>query len=270
MPLSRLKLNELYRTISDSGVPTAEIRVSQKSETRTLMLQYRDTDHVLKDYSKVPDVVEYFTYTIEHPQSGSSLLINNCLLPDSAIAIINRGKDDYDIQIPNSYFLRAYVPESERFRWTLATDSWNDAKICAKQWADSIAEVITTPNLWEDARAGRTYARYVEGQTDNSLFSIDEQAIIAARLRQIMDSVVKQGQLTSEQVEELNTKLNEMEEASGRLGRKDWLLLFYGGIFTLILGAIVPGDVAQHVFMAVIHDIGYLFTGGPGPRPISS
>lgn len=49
------------------------------------------------------------------------------------------------------------------------------------------------------------------------------------------------------------------------MGRKDWLLLFSGTIFTLIVTDIVTPGVAEHIFTMVIQGIAHLF-GGPPPQ----
>jgi hypothetical protein len=44
------------------------------------------------------------------------------------------------------------------------------------------------------------------------------------------------GRLTDEQFSRLETTLNQVEEASRRIGRKDWTLLLGGAIFSMTVG----------------------------------
>jgi hypothetical protein len=49
-------------------------------------------------------------------------------------------------------------------------------------------------------------------------------------------------ELTGEQLEKINERLDEAEEASKRMGRKDWLIYFLGTISALTIAAtVVPG-----------------------------
>ena len=65
--------------------------------------------------------------------------------------------------------------------------------------------------------------------------------------------------LTEEQMSRVEARLDEAEEASSRISRKDWILLFSGSIFTLIIAGTVTPDIAQHVMMMAFHGLGHLF-----------
>ena len=69
-------------------------------------------------------------------------------------------------------------------------------------------------------------------------------------------------------MERIEERLDEAAEASKRMGRKDWLLLFSGIIFTLIIAGTVTPDVADHIFTAAINGLIHLFTGGSEPPRI--
>jgi hypothetical protein len=162
MPLSRLKLNELAQTFSEAGVPVAEVQVNQESVIVRQRLNYNDRG-ALKEYGDAD--VEHFKYTFQHSQTSSVLVVNTYTLTLTGLQLVDNGKRaNYDVQPPAGYAIEAYVPESERYRWTMTTDSWDDAKQCTKQWADSVAEVIATPNLWEEARAAQASGGDARGQ----------------------------------------------------------------------------------------------------------
>ena len=57
----------------------------------------------------------------------------------------------------------------------------------------------------------------------------------------------KNYKLTAEQLTAIGMRLEEAEEASKRLGRKDWKSLFYGIVFGPIVVCAIPPDVAQHL-----------------------
>ena len=76
------------------------------------------------------------------------------------------------------------------------------------------------------------------------------------------------GELTAEQIEHIDARLDEAEEASKRIGRKDWLLLFGGTILNLIVTDTVTPSVAGHIFTTVVHGLIHLFTGAGGPPQI--
>jgi hypothetical protein len=88
---------------------------------------------------------------------------------------------------------------------------------------------------------------------------------ITGQLAAIKEQIKKTYDLTAEQESKIDARFEEAEKASERLGRKDWILLFGGAVFSLILADIITPDIAQHVLMLTVHGLGHLFLGGPPP-----
>jgi hypothetical protein len=69
------------------------------------------------------------------------------------------------------------------------------------------------------------------------------------------------GSFSDEQLSLIEARFDQAEEAARHIGRKDWLLLFSGVIFTLIVTDLLPPAVAQHVLMMALHGLEHLFAG---------
>lgn len=158
--------------------------------------------------------------------------------------------------------------------WHVGTDpmqtqqarGWDAALQWVNHWARYTKEYVDTPDLWIQLRSQpELLAEIGDKATENSAFTYRESLEIAAQLRAIKDRLGTAFSLSNEQVEQIGERLDEAAEASKRMGRKDWLLLFSGTIFTLIVTDIVTPAVADHIFTMVIHSLGYLFTGGSEP-----
>ena len=102
----------------------------------------------------------------------------------------------------------------------------------------------------------------------NTPFTNDEQDEIVAKLQAIKNFVAKNFQLTAEQIAHVEERLAEAAEATERMGRKDWLLLFGGTIFNLIVTDTITPGVAGHIFTTVVQGLIHLFTGAGGPPQI--
>jgi hypothetical protein len=113
----------------------------------------------------------------------------------------------------------------------------------------------------DPAAAANVYA-----SSANTQFTVAEQYEISKQLRAIRESLKQNFKLSTEQAKRVEDRLNEAEEASRRLGRKDWILLFSGAVFSLILTDVITPDVAQHIFMVLTHGVSHLFVseGGHG------
>jgi hypothetical protein len=136
------------------------------------------------------------------------------------------------------------------------------------KWLGEIQETVGVPDFWEELRRGRQLLTEFQQESGNTPFTDDEQKQIAVRLREIKAEIGEQFELTSEQIAQVNEKLDEAAEASKYMGRKDWLIYFLGTITALIITATVAAGVGEHIFTTVIQGIAHLFTGGTGPPPI--
>ena len=145
--------------------------------------------------------------------------------------------------------------------------SWVTAEEHVRKWAKDVKRDVETPDLWAALeREGEilTGARYVD--VENTLFTLDEQAQIAEQLLHIKEFAQTRYALSEAQMLALDAKLDEIKGASGRIGRKDWLLLFYGVMFTVIVTGLLPPEAVQNILVTVLHALEHLFTSGGGPH----
>jgi hypothetical protein len=146
---------------------------------------------------------------------------------------------------------------------------WPDVLDAIETWAGAVQEYEDTPDLWATSADA---AALIDGSMllpENTPFSPEEQTVISAQIREIRNMLADQGTLSEEHLTRIGERLEESEEASKRLGRKDWLLLFAGGIFSLILADVLPPDAGQHILMMLAQGIGHFFLGG-GPAALTT
>lgn len=65
--------------------------------------------------------------------------------------------------------------------------------------------------------------------------------------------------MSDEQMAQVTSRLDQAEHASHRVGRKDWIILFLGGIFSLILTDLITPHTAQHIFVLLIEGVSRLY-----------
>lgn len=136
------------------------------------------------------------------------------------------------------------------------------------RWVYNVKVEGDTPDMWEEVRSiSAILADGSDQYDDNSLFSPEEREQISAQLRQIKRSLKENYSLSDEKLAGIEARLDEAEEASHRIGRKDWRLLFYGIILTLIVGGLVSPDIVQHIVLMAVHGLDNIF-GGQGPNQL--
>jgi len=148
--------------------------------------------------------------------------------------------------------------------------SWCVTRTRFARWARGVEFAkfdADTPDMWEKLQREQELLDTAQYESlGNSPFTADEQTEISNQLREIKEYVKKTYSLSDEQMASIETRFDDAEEASRRIGRKDWLLLFSGIILTLIVTDLIPPDVAQHILTMVLHGLGHLFGGEAPPQ----
>lgn len=98
------------------------------------------------------------------------------------------------------------------------------------------------PDRWAELQASRALAGVIEHEPDNTPFTMDERARIAATLEELRAAATRL-QLPASQQNNVNITINYLQPAAERLGRTDWfavaLQLFTWAVPFTVFGAIV-------------------------------
>jgi hypothetical protein len=141
--------------------------------------------------------------------------------------------------------------------------TWSAVLNSAAAWAESVEEFMKAPDLWAELRREKKFLSSDEYESaNNTSFTAEEQSRIAEQLREVRDYLADRYPLSEGEISEVEVRLDEVEAAARRVGRKDWLLMFYGVMFTLIVTALLPPDTVQRIMAMVSHGLGDLFGFG--------
>jgi hypothetical protein len=115
--------------------------------------------------------------------------------------------------------------------------------------------------LSEVSRRPGLAAGFVDQDASNSAFSAEELKQLADSLTQIRTEMSARSDLTPEQLSLISRKLDEMRDAAGRLGRRDWMNLAIGTLTGVVVNAALPPDVGRALFRAADLALSWLFSG---------
>lgn len=133
-------------------------------------------------------------------------------------------------------------------------------------WLGEIKYVSETSDPWADLGAARQLVTETdEREIANVPFSAEERAAIAVRIDSVKAQVRDNPELTAEQISGIEEKLDELVEASNRVGKKDWRVMLYGTAFGMIVSDTVPPHVVQGIITSVITGLGHIFGLGGMP-----
>lgn len=144
--------------------------------------------------------------------------------------------------------------------------TWPTVPERLQRWAEEVKRDFDTPDLWAELQREReilTGARYED--VGNTPFTPEEQADIAEQLREIEEYVKKTYSLSTEQMSLVEARFNDLEAATSRIGRKDWLLMFLGVLFSLIASGLLPPEAVQHILGMAFDGLDHLLGGEVRP-----
>jgi hypothetical protein len=268
--LSKYQRNDLFRAVESSRMPI--------------------TGFVLETYiGQDPVIVPYPVTVIRHRATGALFGIMP-FRPDEFLLRYQMGPaSEGELFVFGGYGPYSCDPDSYEIPTHEARYPWGDVLRVVRGWAIGIGESIAAaqeyermPDLWDTLYRAQDYAAENDGGTEgasftaqhnedaeNAPFTSTEQAEVSDQIRMIKEYLRDKYKLSSEQMSRVEDALNHAEEASRRMGRKDWLILFNGAILSLIISDLIPPQAAQSVLKLVIHGIGHLFGWGGLPPPLS-
>jgi hypothetical protein len=136
-------------------------------------------------------------------------------------------------------------------------------------WLREIKATVGVPDYWKEMQDSRGSIAIIQrGDFANTPFSPAEQKQIAAQLQEVKKQVQELYGLSNRQMTQVNEKLDAVIEDAGRLGRKDWIVIFIGTILPLVLSDVLTWGAAHHILALTLHGLLHLFTSGIEPPQI--
>jgi hypothetical protein len=130
-------------------------------------------------------------------------------------------------------------------KWT-HQDNWEYQEQRFEEWLRRLRNEINAPNLWASVGQEKILSNAVSSPTLNNLpFDQVEHELIHGKLDEIKAFVYQAQQLDAAQSKFVEQEFAYLKEASGRMGRKDWLTLLAGGFMSMIVGLALEPATAR-------------------------
>ncbi len=247
--LSKIHTNELFKRLELGKIPVTDFELTQLS---VKFLFYR--------FPMSQATVHLWPVTaIVHRDTRSIFAIARVSKRDFV------GRRQCNLIEPEDEFLSG-------MRSTYLTRaSWGAITRALQRWEKRVAKAADKgngPDLWEGLRGSREFfGSQAEQGASNSPFNSSEQAEISVRIKQAKEYIQTSGETSGEQISQIEARLDYIAEASKRVGRKDWLMMFNGAVLSMMVADTIPPQVAQHIFVLVVHGLAHFFgSGGPPPH----
>jgi len=133
-----------------------------------------------------------------------------------------------------------------------------------KEWLFRVRIEHRTLDLWATVAQEKALSSAVASTVvANPPFTPAEQKLIASKLDEITGFLVERQDFSEEQFETVNREIEYLKEASRRFGRKDWLTMLLGGLFSLILTLSVTPETAKGLMKLAGEAFQWLWIGMP-------
>jgi hypothetical protein len=178
-----------------------------------------------------------------------------------------RSEFIFDFNPENKTHYGEWSPGEGQARDDAYAGDWGSMQGYIIHWLDNVERERSAPNFWAQLGKQRELLAATEpkGDKDNTPFSLEEQAQIAAQLNEIKELLVKTHGADRGALE---GRVENLVKASTRLGRRDWLTIFLGTMFTWTLEGLVPPEGLREALMIAAHGLGHLFGGGVPQLPL--
>jgi hypothetical protein len=179
-------------------------------------------------------------------------------LPSKSLFVLN-GPDA-------GLYRGSYVVGENELVWPIEA-SWASVPEKVQRWATEVKEDVDTPDLWAELQRDQDIITVADFEAvENTPFTPDEQTEIATRLREIKAYVKTNYALSAEQMAHLDARFDHAEAASRRMGRKDWVVFFYGVGCTTIVQGLLPPEGLRHILTIAFRGVNDLLGGWGKPQ----
>jgi hypothetical protein len=148
------------------------------------------------------------------------------------------------------YWVCTFMPTGDRrIEKSDWCDVWPRVLKFVQEWLSALAKEISAPDLWAALASEGQLVRTAAGQfDDNAPFTPPEKIRIAQVIHELKEHLLRTVELSADQLKFIDARLGHLEDAAGRLGRKDWTTLAMGALTSIIIGAALPPDSARELF----------------------
>ena len=124
---------------------------------------------------------------------------------------------------------------------------WEEAFGVFKTWTSILGREHAEPDYWDVSKQEKKLIAEKIDDLENSTFSFAETQRISSAINELREHLITSGAHSESQIEFMTTRLQHLEDASHRLGRKDWVTLAMGTLTNIVVGAALAPEAAREL-----------------------
>ncbi len=150
---------------------------------------------------------------------------------------------------PDTMPCRIYFPSDNAVTVTNSgiKTNWNEIIPVLKEWILIVRREYLEPDLWELSKSDKRLVAKEINDLENTPFTLEEQQRISKAISEIRAHLLTGFSHTETQLKFIEARLQHLEDASKRLGRKDWITLAMGTFTNIVVGVTLAPDAASEL-----------------------
>lgn len=208
------------------------------AQHKLLRSQSNDVFNVLRDAGLDPEMFEWETRQT----------VNRA---DIQVPVLVHRPTDYFFQFDymrDGHYAR-FSPGRESLIDSEYPGGWPGQLGYVYKWIDYLKREIEAPDLWSSLQQERLLVdAATSSEGEDRPFTQDEVRYISGQLHELKEYIFQTQQLSSEQHEVVELRLNYLADSATRQNRTDWLHTLTGVLLSLVFSLAMSSDGARELF----------------------
>ncbi len=124
---------------------------------------------------------------------------------------------------------------------------WDEVANEFKEWIEVVSREHIEPDLWLLSRSDKKLVAEKIDDLENTKFQPDEIQRISGAITEVREFLFSSSTYSEAQRKFIETRLQHLQDASNRLGRKDWITLAMGTLANIVVGAAFAPETAREL-----------------------
>ena len=156
-----------------------------------------------------------------------------------------------------------YMPSSKEIVETGDTiyGKWDFVLQAVESWATILKNEILEPDLWQLSAADKKLVAASIEDVENLPFTKQEQERITLAISELRLFLHATSPNSEKNRVFIDARLRHLEDASSRLGRKDWITLAMGTLTNIVVGVALAPDAARELVRTAGSLFGWVVSG---------
>ncbi|WP_447599978.1 hypothetical protein [Nitrospira sp. Nam80] len=179
--------------------------------------------------------------------------------------IIHKPSDfyfEFDWSDDQSAHWAQYSPGEGVTEKRVLPGDWVSLYTHLEKWLSCLRTQIDAPDLWGTISGDRSLINLAaSSDTSNARFTAEEQTTISKRLHQLKEDIIATHRFLGQQAEFVRERFQYLEDATSRVGKKDWLMLALSVIIQIALTPNLQPSQAGAIFRKLASAIHHILHG---------